>query len=87
MTSKTNYHILQLTLDVILTIDKRAMEQPLGEALLDENIDNDNRMEEPKTTTASDETANLVGNDDDEEEEEEEEEDECRVCRGPAEEG
>jgi len=52
---------------------------PLVEGLDDENIDEDDRMEEHEEQTG-DETENML-------DEEEEEEDECRVCRGPAEDG
>lgn len=56
--------------------------EPLGEALPEESIENENRMEEPDTSMRE-ESENLSG----EEEEEDEDEPECRVCRGPAEEG
>ena len=55
--------------------------EPLVEVLNDDSTDEDSRMEEQETLIG-DETENLLGV-----EEEEEEEDECRVCRGPAEEG
>jgi len=53
--------------------------EPLVEAFDDNSIDEDSRMEELEESIG-DETENLL-------DEEEEEEDECRVCRGPAEEG
>lgn len=55
--------------------------EPLGEALHEEHTEYENRMEEPDTSMRE-ETENLSV-----EEEEDEDEPECRVCRGPAEEG
>ena len=52
--------------------------EPLGEELHEEIIQDENRMEEPETSSR-DETEYMLG-------EEDEEEPECRVCRGPAEE-
>ena len=52
---------------------------PLADGIFDYPVEGDNRMDE---TSGDEETENLLG-----EEEEDEEEDECRVCRGPAEEG
>ncbi len=51
---------------------------PLADGIFDFPVEGDNRMDE---TSGDEETENPLG------EEEEEEEDECRVCRGPAEEG
>ena len=71
--TETTVHT-NLIFDATLTLIDKAM-APLEE-YLGENTDQEHRMEEPK-----EETENLLGD------EEEEEEDECRVCRGPAEDG
>ena len=57
--------------------------EPLAEAFDDDNsIHEDYRMEEQEESVG-DETENMLNDDDDDDEEE----DECRVCRGTAEEG
>jgi hypothetical protein len=50
--------------------------EPFVEDVDQDDIDQDNRMDEQEQSVG-DETENLI----------DEEEDECRVCRGPAEEG
>ena len=83
--SKSKCRLLQPIQSVndILALYEKDMD-PLAEAFDDDDnsIDEDDRMEEQEESVG-DETENLLNDDDDDDMEE----DECRVCRGPAEEG